>query len=119
MWKKITKQVGRKNIGGSELRKTPATFRPKKGGAHLVLPAGATDAIAADVFSDGNGKLAYVFADKGEYKLRKAGPKSKARIVTIPNSFAKRIPYGTTDVTLYTEAGMTILDLSQFEKAAS
>lgn len=119
MWTKITKFEGRGGIVGREKRTTPAVTRNKSGGAALVLPEGSTSAKSADIFSDGNGKLGFVFSDSGEYAVSRTNKTSLCMNVRIPAKWEKHIPFGTTDASLGTEAGMTILDLSQFQQVAA
>jgi hypothetical protein len=78
--------------------------------AHLIIPEGATTASHATVYSDGNGKIAFSFGDKGDFRM---GGKT-TRHVTIPKQLSHMIPFGTRDVALIADGGMLILDTKQF-----
>lgn len=116
-WTKVTKNSG-KGAGRRPARTTPAVVRYKGGNAHLVLPAGYTDAKAADVFSDGNGKLGFTFSNDGDYSIHKPSKSATTSRLGIPTRFKDRIPLGTTDVVLTADGVVTVLDLSQFDGVA-
>lgn len=113
MWTKVTKHEGR---GGHRAlaRTVPAVQRPTCGSSSsLVLPSGMIRGKFCDIYSDGNGRLAFRMGAKGEYAVRAHGGNgSRSGGVTIPSMFASRIPFGTTDVTLEDDGGMLVLDLN-------
>ena len=113
MWKKI------KPVRPSPMprRATPAVNRARTGdqAASLILPGDMVHADHATIYCDGNGKLAFAIGDRGEYKVKARGT-SRTRCVTIPNTYADRIPYGTTDVSLSRDGDMLVLDLNQIGK---
>lgn len=115
MWKKLTKGSGL-NRAGKEARKTPAVSRSRSGAkiASLILPSGFVTAARADIYSDGNGKIAYAFSERGEYSVYTPTAKAKTLRVSIPKSVAGHIPYGTTDAVLTADGDMWVLDVSQF-----
>lgn len=118
MWSKIEKP---KTFNGMRpLRESPAVYRgAKSGAAFLVVPQGVTDAKSADIYTDGNGKLAFKLGDKGAYTVNRVSKASKATRITIPKQYAGRVPYGTTACTLSQDGGMLVLDLNQFGLAAA
>ena len=115
MWTKVTP----KRAVGAPARTVPAVQRPinDNGVASAIFPDGWAHGPRCDVYSDGNGRLAFKFGERGEYKVGTSGPKSRAKLVTIPSQFRARIPYGTTDVMMTSEGGMYVLDLNAIRTA--
>lgn len=114
MWTKIKKATGTGNKRAP--RDVPAVSRARTGSknAVLVLPAPMVTAERCDIYSDGNGKLAFAQGRKGEYRVFKPSPNAACRAVSIPATMAHRIPYGTTDAVLTRDGDMLVLDLNQF-----
>lgn len=97
-------------------RTLPAVTRSRTGArsATIVLPKShALNANAADVYSDGNGKLAFAPRVGGKFKVQSYKGNALQR-VSIPIQFAPRIPFGTTDAALTADGDMIVLDLDQF-----
>lgn len=113
MWTRITSNKG-KPVGRAK-RTAFGVARGRTGfqSAKLIIPEGATAAPRASVYSDGNGKIAFSFGDKGDLKV--SG--QTTRSVSIPKQLAHMIPFGTRDVSLTEDGGMLILDTKQFAPA--
>jgi hypothetical protein len=116
MWTKLSKET---SLSGREPRTKPAVSRTRTGGkaATLILPKSYVNGPRANVYSDGNGKLAFALGEKGEFAVWTNGGKTSTSKVTIPTRFADRIPYGVTDVSLTIDGDMLVLDLSQLPQA--
>jgi len=69
----------------------------------------------ADIFSDGNGRLAFSFATDGGYSVITPAKSSLCSHITIPAKFADRIPFGVTDVVLTRDGDLLVLDLAQLD----
>lgn len=115
MWTKITNSRGMGIARAS--RDVPAVMRGRTGAkaAYLVMPSHLVSAARANIYSDGNGKLAYSFDDRGEYKVNLFSRNSKSVKLSVPYNLSDRIPYGTTDAVLTRDSDMWVLDLSQFD----
>jgi hypothetical protein len=111
-WKKIT----RKRFAGKASRTEFAVSRSRTGtqNATLIIPgcAGIEDE-RANVYSDGNGKLAFHFAGDGVFKVTKGSSAATSCRVSIPKDYAERIPFGVNDVSLTRDGDMYVLDLTQ------
>ena len=116
MWTKINKRDNVTGNIGRGPRTTYAVRRNKKAQPFFIIPKDARPGQRADIFSDGNGKLAYVFSSQGDYKVMQPRKGGAYYSVTIPTQYSHLIPEGTTDVSVYTESGMTVLDLSQISR---
>ncbi len=119
MWTKITKSSNRRRFVRAG-REVPAVMRNRTGtkSACLVMPPHLVSAAQVNIYSDGNGKLAYSFDDRGEYKVRLLSSASKSVRLSVPYNLSDRIPYGTTDAVLTRDGDMWVLDLSQFDGRA-
>ena len=119
MWTKITKSSNRRSFGRAA-REVPAVMRARTGAkrACLVMPSHLVSAARANIYSDGNGKLAYSFDDRGEYNVHLSSRNSKSFRLSVPYNLYDRIPYGTTDAVLTRDGDMWVLDLSQFDGRA-
>lgn len=113
MWKKVKKT----RVAGRDRRTAFGVRRNKTGvkSAFLLMPMGTTDKRAATIYADDKGNLAFEFADRGEFKVGKSGA---TQTVTIPLQFASSIPYGTRDCVVMWDAGLLVLDLTQFQLKA-
>lgn len=109
-WTKITSTFG------VPKKKNPSVMRHRSGAkqAFLTIPKDFTDADRVNIYSDGNGKLAFDFTNEGERSIFRVGGKSHRCRVFIPSSHSGLIPYGTTDAVLTEENGLHILDTAQF-----
>ena len=119
MWKKIKRTY---NLKGRDARSTFAVTRPPSGhrNAALLVPAVHAVSPRADIFSDGNGRLAFSFTPHGTYAVSGAGTSpGGARRITIPADYAERVPYGTTEAQIVEDGGMLVLDLRQFKGAGA
>lgn len=113
MWTKVKKCAG--SPAGRPARTRPAVRRLKSDprGVALIFPAEFMPEPTCNVYSDGNGKLAFEPALGGTYKVSKDfGALSRCRRVAIPSIFADRIPFGTTEVTLARDGHLHVLDLN-------
>lgn len=115
MWTKVKKHKSAKR----EKRVVPAVSRIRSGNrqASLILPQGMATAAAADIYSDGNGKLAFAFSDKGAYKVFRRNRTSVSDAICIPLQFADLFPFGTNDAALTPDGDMLVLDSAQFKTA--
>lgn len=113
MWTRVTSL---KVAKGREKRASFGVTRGRTGfqAAQLIIPDGATPAPRATVYSDGNGKIAFSFGEKGDFKL--SGKTTKR--VAIPRQLAHLIPFGTHDAVLSNDGGMLVLDTKQFRTTA-
>ena len=111
MWNKISPMRG---LAGPAKRTSFGVFRNKAGhqAAALIIPETAATAPRASIYSDGNGKIAFSFGEKGDLKV--CGTKG-ARRVSIPKQLSHLIPFGTRDADLTDEGGMLVLDTKQFK----
>ena len=115
MWKKITRKRGgsmkasRKVFGVSRGVKTPRTARLLVPGSYQGLSG------RVSIYSDGNGKIAFLDTPNGEYKVTASTKAAKHRQVNIPAEFVPMIPYGTTDIDVTEEGGMIVVDTAQFK----
>lgn len=116
MWKKVKKE---RNSFGRAKRETPAVRRGRTGarGAQLIIPEHMISGERASVYSDGNGKLAFVMGDTGEFKVFATTTNGAARSIAIPKPWAERIPFGTHDVSLAKDGDMLVLDLNTIAAA--
>jgi hypothetical protein len=116
MWTKVKKPT---SLTGKEPRATFAVVRNRSGhrGAMLLIPARAKSGDKATIYSDGNGKLAFAFGDKGDYSVFRRGPTATSYAVTIPSQHQDRIPFGVTEVSLAKDGDMLVLDLSTLSAA--
>lgn len=116
-WKMIEKHGGRRQHRRDMERTTPAVQRNFGAKAsHLIIPVGMTAFKSANIYSDGNGRLAFHFCEGGAYRIASCGPVSKCLRVTIPSAHTSRIPAGTTDAVLTRDGDMHVLDTAQFSK---
>lgn len=98
--------------GRREPRASPAVSRNRTGArvATMILPGSMGPfPNRADLYSDGNGKLAFALGDEGAASVRMSGRTAR---ITIPAQFADRIPYGTKDVSLVRDGDMFVLNLN-------
>jgi hypothetical protein len=115
MWTKVNPGQGR-GKANAEVRTTFAVRRNRSGfkNAHLVIPGWAHgDRPRCSIYSDGN-RLAFALGMRGDYKVNLSGPKSRSRIVAIPQQYARAIPYGTTDISYEMDGDMIVIDLTPF-----
>lgn len=80
----------------------------------LCMPEGTTCESRADVFFDGQHRLAFRFCSSGQYSVYAISKTARAKRVTIPAQVRDQIPPGTHHVEMTEEDGMLILDLRQF-----
>lgn len=113
-WTMIEKKTG---FTGRKSRTTPAVSKPKRGTCVLLVPDTTTTFKRANIYTDGNGKLAFHFCDGGKYSVNRCSKVSKQLQITIPSAFTARIPSGTTDARLTRDGDFYVLDLSQFAAA--
>ncbi len=116
MWKKVEK----KRLGRAKPARTSfAVSRGRSGhqAASLVIPADAVSGPRANIYSDGNGKLAFHMGESGSFAVSITGPKARSRKIAIPSTHAHRIPFGTTEVSMQREGDMWVLDLSALPAA--
>ena len=116
MWTKLSKSDVLRAAGfGRGAKSTPRVLRTgsKRDPAALALPKSMATAPRVDILVDGT-RVAYVFSDKGEYKVRKAGQSTTTVMVSIPKAYVQSAPLSTSDVTLIEQDGMLILDFAQF-----
>jgi hypothetical protein len=114
MWKKVNKGVGRGGVA-KEPRNVFAVQRGRtQAGAYLIIPHWAhRDATRCTIYSDG-AKLAFALGARGDYAVTESGPGSRTRKVSIPTTFAKALPYGTTDISYDMDGDMIVIDLTPF-----
>ena len=113
MWKKIKRAKG----AGRDRRNTFGVRRTKTGNksSFFLMPQGTTNKPAVNIYSDGKGNIAFEFADKGEFKVGKAGAVQQ---ISIPREFASLIPYGTRDCAVMWDDSLLILNVNQFQPKA-
>jgi hypothetical protein len=100
---------------GKGRRKIPAVQRHvSRGCGTLYLPPGYVLGERADLYSDGNGRLAIEYNPEGKFKMIATSRGSSIKMMTIPKAYATRFPLKTTDVTVYWENNMLILNTLQF-----
>jgi len=104
------------NKRGIRKRATPATskLRSRPNVAALILPHHMATVSRADIYSDGNGSLAFSLGETGEYAAVKASNDARAVRISIPAKYSASIPFGMNDVVLTSDGDMLVLDLSQF-----
>lgn len=112
-WTKVKPNDGRGGNAGVEPRKTFAIRRNRSGGvASLVIPAWAYNGQPrCTVYHDGT-RLAFALGLRGDYRVIPGGPASKARCVTIPAAFGRKLPYGTHDISYEMDGDMIVIDLA-------
>lgn len=116
MWKKIDKYTP---ISPREARTSFAVARGRSGhqAATLIVPGDMVSAERANIYSDGNGKLAFHMCEGGAFKVSMTSPAAKTRKIAIPADKASRIPFGTTDVQMTRDGDMWVLDLNAIPTA--
>lgn len=114
-WTKVNRRT---NFKGRDPRKTFGVSN-MNGNLRFLVPEGQTHANAANIFTDGNGRIAYQFSDDGTYKAYKAKNGQRQKTFTIPSEYADRIPAGTRDAKVERDGEMFVLDLSQFSQAGA
>ena len=114
MWTKVKKFTGRNNFSAKKARTKFGVARRRSGScsAFLIVPHSENVSGAADVYSDGNGRLAFRFHDAGEYRVRKDTAGGKAMSVIIPSTHSHNIPFGTRDVEVERDGDMVVLNLA-------
>lgn len=112
----MTKWTKIPSVHGKPRKKNPSVMRTRTGAqtAFLNVPNDFTGAEYFNVYSDGNGKLAFDFTHAGERLIFRVGGKSHQSRMVIPSSHAAMIPFGTTDAVLTVENGLHVLDTAQF-----
>lgn len=111
---KWTKIKPKNTINGRAPRTTPGVARSRSGSraAKVILPPNYVFGERADVYSDGNGKLAFSMGERGAYVVAKSNNSRLARTIIIPSGYAHLIPYGTMDCELTRDGDMWVLDTS-------
>lgn len=112
-WTKLSK--ARHTTKGRDKKLTPVVRRYASGDSKLCVPSGTTPFSSVNIYSDGNGRLAFHFCDGGEYAVFKSNKTSLQQMIQIPAEFVGRLPFGTTDVTLTREGDFYVLDLNQIQ----
>lgn len=87
--------------------------------ATLLIPSDAVRGEFVSVYTDGNGKIAFAFGDKGDRRIYRPNKASHLRAATIPLHLASLIPFGTRDAAVYTDGDMLVLDTAQFRLSAT
>jgi hypothetical protein len=107
MWTKVTPSRASK-----PKRASFGVSRGRSGfqAATLIIPTTATVGPRASIYSDGNGKIAFAFGDKGELKV---SVQKSSRKIAIPKQLSHLIPFGTRDVNMTDDGGMLVLDTAQ------
>lgn len=83
---------------------------------HLVVPPNVSPtATHADIFSDGNGRIAVRFSKVGARKMSPSSNRSKTRRLYLP---VGKFPKGTTPVELTRDDDLWVLDLKSIGAAA-
>ncbi len=111
MWTKV-----KKNTAARPARSEFGVRRDRSGTqqAKLLIPGSAMRSGTAEIYSDGNGKLAFLIADKGSRKIAATG---KSGVLSIPLNLSHLIPFGTRDAVLTADGDMLVLDTAQFKAA--
>jgi hypothetical protein len=111
-WTKIKSDARGK--AGRLGRTQPAIQRHPSGNkqARLILPCGMMEKGRANIYSDGNGKLAFSASIDGEYAVRQNSKGSKSLQISIPQCISAGIPFGTHNVDLGRDGDMLVLDLA-------
>jgi len=109
------------NKRGIRKRATPATskLRSRPNVAVLILPHHMATGSRADIYSDGNGSLAFSFGETGKYAVSSLSGRAATRRISIPTKYSADIPIGTTDAVLTSDGDMLVLDMSQFSDKIS
>lgn len=105
---------------GKQKRQTPAVYRGQgqSQAAQIIFPEKLHGgAVGVDVFTDGNGRIAFRLNNGGSRKVWARSANASDRVATIPAEFRDRIPFGLTDVHLDRDGDMLVLDLSQFDRS--
>lgn len=113
MWQRIDNPIAPKR------RTTPAVARrSNQNHAYLVLPAEMVTGPRAEVFTAPDGRIGFLFGQKGQFSVTADHPRAKSRRVTVPAQVKLPVPVGLTEITLERIDGMLVLDPSTLRVGA-